>query len=267
MDVEMTLHPRVEIAQAGIGTLTSMFFFGPLGRRAVDDFRPAVHDSDALAIWNGRGERLVRPLNNPADLQVSSFLDQNPRGFGLMQRQRAFSDYQDLEARYERRPSLWVEPIGDWGEGSVVLVEIPTKDEVNDNVVAFWRPKEPLRAGGDYGYTYRLHWASDNPMQTDLGRFVKHRSGRGNVANGRVFVLDVVGGKMAGLPPDAALTAQVRASEGRVVQPIVTPNPDIGGWRLMFHLVPERASASDLRAQIFREAEPMSEVWTYRWTA
>jgi len=265
MDVEMTLHPRVEIAQAGIGTLTSMFFFGPLGRRTgPEDFRPAVHDSNTLAIWNGRGERLVRPLNNPTDLQVNSFLDQNPRGFGLMQRQRTFLDFQDIEARYERRPSLWVEPIGDWGEGSVMLVEIPTKDEVNDNVVAFWRPKEPLRAGGEYSYTYRLHWASEDPMPGDLARFVRHRSGASLVPGGRLFVLEALGGKLAELPPDTVLTPLVTASDGGIVYPVVVPNPELGGWRFWFTLMPENAVA-DLRAQIFLGAEPVSEVWTYRW--
>ncbi len=141
MDVEMTLYPRVELTHVGLAPLTSMFFFGPNDRVGIDDFRPAVHDSDGLAIWNGRGEWLWRPLINPETLQVSAFVDDNPRGFGLLQRHRAFADYQDLEAHYERRPSLWVETIGEWGSGAVQLVEIPSKSEYHDNVVAFWRPR------------------------------------------------------------------------------------------------------------------------------
>ncbi len=266
MDVEMALYPRVEIAQAGIAPLTSMFYFDAVNRRNIDDFRPAVHDSDVLSIFNGRGERLLRSLTNPSDLQVSTFLDLNPRGFGLMQRQRSFFDYYDLEARYERRPSLWVEPIGDWGEGAVALIEIPTKGEIHDNIVGFWRPKEPLHGGGEYLYTYRLHWCWDNPMPSDLGRFVKVRTGAGNVANSRLFVLEAVGGKLSKLPAETVLTAQVTSSAGRVVYPVLQPNPDLGGHRLSFNLVPEKAPAVELRAQIFRDNEPMSEVWTFRWT-
>ena len=71
--------------------MTSMFFFGPNDRKDVDDFRPAVHDSDGLAIYNGQDEELWRPLSNPRDLQISTFADLNPRGFGLMQREKEIS--------------------------------------------------------------------------------------------------------------------------------------------------------------------------------
>jgi glucans biosynthesis protein len=140
MDVEMTLYPQVELKLAGLAPLTSMFIFGPNDRMGIDDVRTAAHDSDGLAIWNGRGEWLWRPLTHPETLQISEFIDDNPRGFGLLQRHRAFADYQDLEAHYERRPSLWIEPIGDWGSGAVQLVEIPSNAERHDNIVVFWRP-------------------------------------------------------------------------------------------------------------------------------
>jgi glucans biosynthesis protein len=146
VDGEMTLYPRVELKLAGLAPLTSMFVFGPNDRTGIDDFRPAVHDSDGLAIWNGRGEWLWRPLTHPETLQISEFIDDNPRGFGLLQRHRAFADYQDLEARYERRPSLWIETIGHWGSGAVQLVEIPSKTDYHDNIVVFWRPSQPLPA-------------------------------------------------------------------------------------------------------------------------
>ena len=133
-DVETALYPRVDIPTAGLAPLTSMFMFDANNRANVDDFRPAVHDSDGLAVHNGRGEQLWRPLTNPADLQISTFVDSNPRGFGLIQRKRDFRDYQDLEAHYEKRPSLWIEPIGDWGEGGVFLVEIPSKEEIHSKL-------------------------------------------------------------------------------------------------------------------------------------
>ncbi|HEX5508685.1 MAG TPA: glucan biosynthesis protein G, partial [Pseudolabrys sp.] len=140
-DTEMTLYPRTDIAESGIGTGTSMFLFDANDRVGVDDFRPAVHDSDGLAMHSGRNEIIWRPVSNPRTLQLSYFGDVNPRGFGLMQRERDFFAYDDLESHFEKRPSLWVEPIGDWGEGNAQLVEIPTKEEIHDNIVAFWRPK------------------------------------------------------------------------------------------------------------------------------
>ena len=121
-------------------------------------------------MWTGKGEQVWRPLANPRELQISVFADSGPRGFGLMQRGRSFADYQDLEAHYEKRPSLWVEPIGDWGEGAVELVEIPTDREVNDNIVAFWRPHDPLKAKGEYILNYRLHWCWSVPAGSHAGR-------------------------------------------------------------------------------------------------
>jgi glucans biosynthesis protein len=191
-DVEMAVYPRVDLEHAGLAPMTSMFFFGPNDRKDVEDFRPSVHDSDGLAIFNGRGEELWRPLHNPRDLQVSSFADLNPHGFGLMQREKDFSAYQDLESNFERRPSLWAEPIGDWGEGAVKLIEIPTKEEIHDNIAAFWLPKAPLAAKGEHTYTYRLHWGPDTPKSTSLARFSRTGIGaRGD--NAMIFVHDVAG--------------------------------------------------------------------------
>ena len=157
-DTEMALYPRTDITQAGIAPLTSMFLFDANDRTGFDDYRAAVHDSNGLLLATGHGEQIWRPLANPHGLQISAFTDANPRGFGLLQRKRAFADYQDLESHYEKRPSAWVEPIGDWGAGTVELVEIPSPKETNDNMVAFWRPHEPLKAKGEYLLNYRLHW-------------------------------------------------------------------------------------------------------------
>ncbi len=132
MTVSARLFPRVELTTVGIAPGTSMFLFSDINRTRFDDFREAVHDSDGLLILNGAGEALWRPLTNPKAVEVSAFADTSPRGFGLMQRARQPGDYNDLVAHYERRPSLWVEPPGDWGQGSVMLVEIPTDKEIND---------------------------------------------------------------------------------------------------------------------------------------
>jgi glucans biosynthesis protein len=263
-DIEVTLFPRVQIEQPGLATLTSMYFFAPNDRVGVDDFRPSVHDSDGLLIQNGRGEQIWRTLSNPTDLQVSAFVDNNPRGFGLMQRQRDFRAFEDLEARYERRPSAFVEPIGDWGEGDVRLVEIPTSTEINDNIVAFWRPKSPPRAKSEYAYTYRIHWGSRLPKPLPLARVVATRIGAGSEESRRI-VLDFAGENLKTIAP-ADLRAVVAADKGTVAHVVSQPNPEIGGTRVSFQLVPGGEKAIELRAHLQREDDLVSEVWLYRWT-
>jgi periplasmic glucans biosynthesis protein len=263
-DIEATLFPRVQIEQPGLATLTSMYFFAPNDRVGVDDFRPAVHDSDGLAIQNGRGEQIWRPLSNPADLQVSAFVDNNPRGFGLMQRRRDFHAFEDLEARYERRPSAWVEPIGDWGEGAIHLVEIPTTTEVNDNIVAFWRPRNPTRAKGEYTFTYRIHWGRDLPKPLALARVVATRIGAGQ-EEARQIVIDFAGEHLKTVAP-AEIKASVSADKGAVRNIVAHANPEIGGLRLSFQLSPAGEKAIELRAQLLRGEEALSETWLYRWT-
>jgi periplasmic glucans biosynthesis protein len=263
-DVEMAIYPRVDLEHAGLAPMTSMFFFGPNDRTDVDDFRPSVHDSDGLAIFNGRGEELWRPLHNPKDLQISIFSDLNPHGFGLMQRQKDFSAYQDLESSFERRPSLWAEPIGDWGEGSVQLVEIPTKEEVHDNIAGFWHPKSPLQAKGEHTYTYRLHWGPDTPKPTALARF--SRTGVGAKGEDtKIFVLDLVGEKLKSIDPKS-VQAVVSAEKAKVQNIVTRPNPVTGSWRLSFELPVKEKVPVELRASFMQGNEAVSEVWVYRWT-
>ena len=278
-DVEAAVYPRVEIAQIGIGSLTSMFLFDANDRVGIDDFRSAVHDSDGLALRNGRGEEVWRPLSNPRDLQISNFADVSPRGFGLIQRDRDFHGYEDLESRFEKRPSLWVEPIGDWGNGAVVLLEIPTKEEIHDNIVAFWRPGDPLRAKNEYTYTYRLHWGAGKPDPAALARFVKTRIGAGPDDGTRRVVLDVTGpnangaasatpGATAAGSANAAETFRVEVTSGKaeIRNLTVASNPVTHGRRIAFELVTNKEPVVELRGQLVREDEPVSEVWIYRWT-
>ncbi len=261
-DVEASLYPRVEIAHAGLAPMTSMFLFGPNDRNDVDDFRPAVHDSDGLAMFNGKGEQLWRPLSNPRDLQVSVFNDLNPHGFGLMQRERQFSAYQDLESHFEKRPSLWIEPIGDWGEGAVVLFEIPTKEEIHDNIAAFWRPKAPLAAKGEHNMTYRLHWGPDAPKPHALARFT--RTGVAARGEGRLFVLELEGDVLKGLDPNT-VKGVVSAGKSEVTNIVAQPNPQTQGWRLSFQCAVTDAPV-ELRAELIANDKPISESWIYRWT-
>lgn len=261
-DVEASLYPRVDIGHAGLAPMTSMFFFGPNDRSDADDFRPAVHDSDGLAMFNGKGEQLWRPLSNPRDLQVSVFNDLNPRGFGLMQRERKFFAYQDLESHFEQRPSLWIEPIGDWGEGAIELFEIPTKQEIHDNIAAFWRPKTPLAAKGEHNMTYRLHWGPDAPKAHTLARFT--RTGVAARGDARLFVLELEGDALKGLDPNS-VKATVSTDKAEVTNVVAQPNPETQGWRLSFQCAVKDAPV-ELRAELAANDKPISEIWVYRWT-
>ncbi|MCJ2015190.1 glucan biosynthesis protein [Methylobacterium sp. J-076] len=266
-DVESVLYPRRDIAEPGIATLTSMYQLGPKDSRRFDEWRPAVRDSEALLMWTGQNEQIWRPLANPVDLQFSVFGQANPRGFGLMQRARAFADYEDLEARYDKRPSLWIEPIGDWGQGAIDLVEIPTPNETNDNIVAFWRPKDKLSANGEYTFTYRMHWGWDTPWPTQLARVTTTLIGAGQEEGSRIFVIDVVGDAVKGKPADAPLKPEISTSAGTITDVLSLPNPETGGWRVSFHLKHGGAKLAELRCVLLGEAGPVSETWLYRWTA
>ena len=267
MDVEMTLYPRVELKLAGLAPLTSMFAFGPNDRIRIDDFRTAVHDSDGLAIWNGKEEWLWRPLINPETLQISEFIDDSPRGFGLLQRHRTFADYHDPEVQYERRPSLWIEPIGHWGSGAVQLVEIPSKSEHHDNIVTFWRPSQPLPAQSEDRRTYRLHWGWTPPAIPPLATIADTRVGAGLEKGTRLFVIDFVGGRLAELTPDAPVQVEITTSAGNVTSPVTRPNPALSGWRVSFGLDPAGAKLCDMRGILKLGEEPLSEIWSYRWTS
>lgn len=265
-DTEMVLYPRTDITAAGLAPLTSMFLFDANDRTRVDDYREAVHDSSGLLLWTGKGEQVWRPLANPRELQISAFTDSGTRGFGLMQRERQFAKYQDLEAHYENRPSLWIEPIGDWGNGIVELVEIPTNREVNDNIVAFWRPHDPLKAKGEYIVSYRQHWCWSVPAGTALGEIVGTRCGLAWDQKNRQFIVDFVGGVLKGRRPDAPPTIDVGCSKGKIENPVVEPNPATDGWRLSFQLDPGGEKLIEMHARLMDGERPLTETWIYRWT-
>ncbi|GAC1336597.1 MAG: glucan biosynthesis protein G [Acetobacteraceae bacterium] len=268
MDVEAALFPRVTIADWGLAPLTSMYLYSARDRNRsgpAADWRTGVHDSDGLAVLTGRGERLWRPLVNPAAVQFSGFGDSDPRGFGLLQRRRDFQAFGDLQVLYGRRPSAWVEPIGGWGLGAVGLVEIPTGTEYQDNIVAFWRGRDPLRAGARYSFAYRLHWGEDAPLDKALARLEQMRTG---IEQGRlVFVLDFGGDTLRGLPETAPTRLELTASAGRLIEGFSGPNPETGGWRVSLELDPAGATAAELRCTLLGERGPLAETWLYRWTA
>ncbi len=265
--VRASLYPRTEIDHVGLAPLTSMFLFDETNRNRFDDFRPAVHDSDGLLAWNGNGEVLWRPLANPTSLQISNFMDRNPKGFGLMQRSRKFSDYADLEAQYHTRPSLWIEPGADWGEGAVTLVEIPAQKEIYDNIVAYWRPKEPLPAGERFDFSYRMFWDGEPILGRDVARVINTRIGKDHHGDGIVVTIDFAAHDAFPEDPRDLSIALYDNRGGVISGGILQRNPETGGLRLAFTFTPDDQAAIEMRAQLLKDGQVISETWLYRWTA
>ncbi|MGQ0456937.1 MAG: glucan biosynthesis protein [Hyphomicrobium sp.] len=264
MDVEATLFPRKALGHVGIAPLTSMFLHGPADQRPLADFRPAVHDSQGLAMWTGAGERIWRPLTNPKTLQISAFMDKDPKGFGLWQRDRAFSSFQDLEAHYERRPSVWVEPKGSWGDGFIELIEIPVEDEIHDNIVVYWKPAAAYEPGLVQTLNYRLHWSEHVPAAWSGARVATTRVGRAKKPDAFLFVIDMQGAAVQDVR-DLPI-ADVTASTGTVSNVVVQRNPELPGVRVAFELAPEGAELVELRMVLKAQDQTFSETWLYRWT-
>ncbi len=269
MDVKASLFARETMRHVGIAPLTSMFLFDQMNRDRFSDFRPAVHDSDGLLIHNGAGEIIWRPLANPTTLQISAFGDNGPKGFGLMQRARKFSDFNDLEAHYHNRPGLWVTPGEDWGRGSVALVEIPADKEIYDNIVAYWRPSQPIEAGQQHDMSYRLDWGADPaPNTADMPlRVLNTAMGGSAFHEGLLCVIDFEASDR--VPDDLGKVMKlIRSNAGEVSEGVLQRNPETGGPRLAFRFDPGEERYAEFRVQLRAEdGAPLSEVWLYRWTA
>ena len=266
VDVKSQMFLRDKVSKLGVAPLTSMFLFGANQPSKVLNYRRELHDSSGLSIHAGNGEWIWRPLNNPKHLSVSNFSVENPRGFGLLQRGRNFSQYEDLDDNYDKRPSAWIEPEGDWGKGSVDLVEIPTADETNDNIVAFWSPAELPKPGEPLDIAYRLHWTlNDAPFHSPDSAWVKQtlrstgdvkqsnliRQPDGSVA----YLVDFEGPSLKALKPDAAVRSQVSVGEnGEVVENSVRYNPHTKGWRLTLRLkIKDAGKPTEMRAALVQD--------------
>lgn len=266
-EVTARLHLREAGAKIGLAPLTSMFFFGENQRASVQDFRPEVHDSDGLSILGGNGEWIWRPLVNPRRLLVTSFAIADPRGFGLEQRDRDFASYEDLESRYELRPSLWVEPVGAWGAGRVELVQIPTPDETNDNVVAYWVPDRALRVGVPFELRYRLYWQKGTERLPPDAWVAQTRRGRGhaNLPDDVVMLtVDFDGPALKKLSADAAVTADLAINGGEGLALIVHKNEVTGGWRMVLQVRRlDKEKPVEVRAALREGKTILSETWSY----
>lgn len=265
VEVRARLFLRKPVKELGVAPLTSMFFYGKEKPRPAGEWRPEVHDSDGLLIHSQSGEWIWRPLGNPAKLRVSYFELNRPRGFGLLQRERRFQSYEDLETRFDLRPNAWIVPQGDWGSGFVKLVEIPSDREANDNIVAYWLSKNPAPQGKPLEIAYRVYFQSDDPQEGGLARLAAMRAGGGDREEWKRIVLDFEGGKMESLPANAAVKAVIAVGpDGQLVQQSVMKNPVTQGWRLVFQVKPPKGKNLELRAFLQKGNEALSETWSYQ---
>ncbi len=266
IDTECTLFPRAAVDSYGLATMSATVVSGPLGLRRCTDLRPTVAEISGVQMLTGKGEWIWRPVANRETLQISTFVDEKPRGFGFLQRDRAFEHYQDDDQHWEARPSLWIEPIGEWAAGGVQLVEIPSDSEVNDNIIAFWKPREPLAAGSETSVAYRQFWCWNPPERPDLAVAVFSREGRGASAKRRRFVVEFNGDALAGLT-NADVVPKLSATPGSIPSLRLFLSKERKSCRVLFELDPEGESFSELRLVIEAAGKPISETWLYRWTA
>ncbi|HTJ79284.1 MAG TPA: glucan biosynthesis protein [Rariglobus sp.] len=271
MEIKTALYCRKDIAVFGVAPLTSMFWFGENTSDHHGDLRPEVHDSDGLMMERGTGEWLWRPLTNPKTVQIASFMDENPRGFGLVQRDRRFESYEDLEACYQLRPSTWVEPMGKWGAGSVRLVELPTPDETNDNIVAFWVPAKLAPVGQPLKFEYRLHWFIEGQggRKPPGGYAVATRIGHSqtNEADLARFWVDFDGPYLNAQRSARDMSANISVGTGAtLVHQSLEKNPFTGSWRVAFALRPDGSGKPvELRCFLQRPPHILTETWSYLW--
>lgn len=266
MNVRARIFLRAGVATLGIAPLTTMFAFGENQPHRVD-FRPEVHDSDGLMVATGEGEWIWRPLLNPRNTLTTSFSMSALRGFGLMQRDRNFSSYEDDEARYDLRPSAWIEPVGSWGAGRVELVQLSTPDETNDNIVAYWVPEKLPPPGQGLDFAYRLHWQGAQ-MQRPPGAWVTQtRVGRGFAelaADEQQYIVDFTGPSLAALPANATVKAVVTApANGQIMESNAYRVQATGAWRMSVRVKQLRPSEpTELRGFLQSGRDVLTETWS-----
>ncbi|ORE93369.1 glucan biosynthesis protein [Acuticoccus yangtzensis] len=265
--VSCRLFFRRAVERLGIAPLTSMYWYSERDERFGTDWRPEIHDSDGLALATGAGERLWRPLNNPLFPTTSSFSDTDPRGFGLSQRDRDFLHYQDDGVFYNRRASVWVEPLGEWGQGAVQLVELPTDDETMDNIVAYWAPAQKGGEGVEMDFAYRLHWVERDPVP-NVATVIATRQGhsgvpgQGRLGNGDKLVIDFEGEILNGLARDSGVKAVVSIARGKLLsEPAAWPIVDTDFWRLAFDFELDGDEPAEVRAYMEKDGEALSETF------
>ena len=274
VDVRARLYLRENVAKLGIAPLTSMFLYGENQPPAVNALRPEVHDSDGLSVHSSSGEWLWRPLQNPRRLLVTSFALTDPLGFGLLQRDRFFRSYEDLDARYDLRPGAWVEPQGRWGKGRVELVQIPSPDETNDNIVAYWIPDEQPAPLKPLTLDYQLLWGRETSLPMPLVRVTQtrrfmpppgERKDKSPPDKTMLFVIDFEPDPEATIPPEANVQWTVSGGDNaEISERTLRRHEATNGWRatLRVRAIDEKRPL-ELRGQLNVDGAPLSEVWSY----
>ncbi|MGH8201646.1 MAG: glucan biosynthesis protein [Steroidobacteraceae bacterium] len=273
VQVTANLYPRQAVDKLGIAPLTSMFLYGESSEgRPFDDWRPEVHNSDGLMMQTGTGEWLWRPLDDPAKLQVNRYMDENPKGFGLMQRDRNFADYEDPDSQFERRPSYWIQPLGDWGKGGIELVEIPSDEEIHDNIDAYWVPSAPVVPHTPIHFSYLMSAFLNSGGRWPPGgkvvgtRFGPVLNGTTPISGMRLVLIDFAGGDLDSLLSSQPVHADVSADGGSIVHITVQRVPENGVWRVAIQVKPTGDAPVDLRCYLDLYGEALTETWTYQWT-
>ncbi|WP_394222250.1 glucan biosynthesis protein [Alteromonas gracilis] len=270
--VESWLFARDDVSKLGIAPFTSMFLYGENTEKRHDDYRPEVHDSDGVLMVTHADEEIWRPLTNPARLQVTSLSDANPKGFGMLQRDGEWANYLDAEANYHLRPGLWVTPIAGFEKGRLEVVEIPTKSEIHDNIVAFWTPEKPFKSGESLYFSYDLKTVEQNPFVSELASVVRTRQGKA-VLPGDEFKDDSLNATRQfsvdfSAPSSIAFNGEsmklvIQGANGTISQQRLYPVADGQEWRATFFVKPKEKQTVDMRAFIEKDGKRVSEVWNY----
>jgi periplasmic glucans biosynthesis protein len=267
IDTECTLIPRVGVDNFGLATMSATVVSDPIDHRRTDDVRLTLAEIGGVQMSTGSDEWIWRPTSNPETLQISTFVDQHPRGFGFLQRDREFDHYEDDDQHWELRPSLWIEPIGDWGAGGVQLIEIPSDSEANYNIIAYWRPHDPLVAGHETSFAYRQFWCWYPPEQPALAIVTDTRSGHGSSGRRRRFLVEFTGDPLGDSLQVQTIKPMLSAAPGTIVSMQLFPVPSTKVYRVLFEFDPGSETSSEMRLRLEAPGgKPLSETWLYRWT-
>ena len=264
IDTECTLFARSPIDNFGLASMSATHLLGFLDHKRFDDYRPNVSEVCGVQMRTGAGEWVWRPVANRGSLQISTFVDDKPRGFGLLIRDRDFENYDDEEQHWEKRPSLWIEPLGEWDAGGVQLIEIPSQSDANDNILCFWRPKASLLAGSETSFAYRQFWCWEPPDRPDLARTIHSRSG--SVGQRRRFFVEFQGDILVDAERTTNMSPTLTASSGSITMMKTFEVKDRRAYRILFELDPGSAESSELRLVLEAQGRRISETWLYRWT-
>jgi glucans biosynthesis protein len=269
IDTECTIFTRKQVDHFGLTPIQATYLAGPLDWPPAVDMRPAVYEAGGVQMLTGNADWIWRPVTNRSWLQISAFVDRDPLGFGLIQRDRSFSTFLDDDNEWQRRPSVWIEPIGKWGAGEVTLMEIPAASQNNKNIACYWRPKPGLAAGSETHFSFRQFWSWRPPGRPDDAIVTASRIGRipGDTTEGKSRILvQFEGEQLSDAAKAATIVPNIWSSAGKISAIRAYRTPRQSSMRVIFDLEPGGQTFVELRVVLKRDEVPMSETWLYRWT-